>query len=163
VHPLLRGRDVTAWDATASSHILLPHAADDLRNAIPEEELQSRVPATYDYLNEFRVELEARKELQRWGGASYSLFRIRPYTLNCWRVVWPHSSGANLRVAVLPPTDRTVPDQKLVLVPCESGDTAYFIAAVLNSQLLRNLIASSSTLDASPNLTKRIPLPLFDP
>jgi len=163
VHPLLKGADVAAWRVVPSGHILLPHQKGDLRHPIPEEQLRSQWPATYDYLLRFNSQLGARKELLRWGGPWYSLFRIGPYTLGCWRVVWAHSSSARLRAAVLRPDDPCVPDQKLVLIPFDDGAEAYFVCSILNSTVIRGIIADSSGLDASPNLTKRLPLPKYLP
>jgi len=129
---------------------VLPHAVTDLRRAIPEAQLSSRWPATYDYLLRFKRELTNRKELARWGGPWYSLFRIGAYTLGCWRVVWAHSSSANVRAAVLAPTDPSVPDQKLVLIPFEERSQAYFVCAILNSSLMRGMIAGSSGFSPPP-------------
>src|SRR5260370_40516641 len=60
VHPLLKGADVAAWRVVPSGHILLPHQKGDLRHPVPEEQLRSQWPATYDYLLRFSSELGGR-------------------------------------------------------------------------------------------------------
>jgi adenine-specific DNA-methyltransferase len=163
LRPLLRGRDVTAWCAVPSGHIVLPHDPADLRRPVPETVLAGAAPLTYAYLLQFKDLLAARKERQRWRAEVwYALFRIGPYTVDCWRVVWPHSAGTRLRAAVLAPEDRAVPDQKVVLVPFDAPEPALFLCALLNCPVVRRAAAASGGLDASPNLVRRLVLPRYD-
>jgi hypothetical protein len=163
LRPLLRGSDVSAWQATPSGHIVLPHDPSDLRRPVAETDLAQSAPLTYAYLLQFKDLLSSRKELQRWRSEVwYTLFRIGPYTTGRWRVVWPHSAGRRLRAAVLPPDDPTVPDQKVVLVPFDAREPALFLCALLNCPTVRRLVAASAGMDASPNLVRRLPLPRFD-
>jgi hypothetical protein len=163
LRPLLRGRDVTAWRAVPSGHIVLPHHPADLRRPVPETDLAAVAPLTYAYLLQFKDLLASRKERQRWrADAWYALFRIGPYTAGCWRVVWPHSAGTRLRAAVLDPEDPTVPDQKVVLVPFDAPEPALFLCALLNCPVVRRVAAASAGLDASPNLVRRLVLPRYD-
>jgi hypothetical protein len=164
VRPLLRGKDVRAWRATPSDHVILPHDDHDLRKPVPESRLAAEAPMLYEYLTTFKGLLSERKELRRWQSeAWYTLFRIGPYTANCWRVVWPHSANGQLRSTVLGPDDPTVPDQKVVLVPFDHRDPALFLCALLNSSAVRRAAAGSGGMDASPNLVQRLVLPRFDP
>jgi hypothetical protein len=163
LRPLLRGRDVAAWRAVPSGHIVLPHDPADLRRPVPETELARIAPLTYAYLLQFKDLLSARPERRRWRSEVwYTLFRLGPYTAGCWRVVWPHSAGARLRAAVLPPDDPAVPDQKVVLVPFDAPEPALFLCALLNSAPVRRASAHSGGMDASPNLVRRLVLPRFD-
>jgi N-6 DNA methylase len=163
LRPLLRGRDVTAWRAVPTGHIVLPHDPADLRRPVPETELARTAPLTYAYLLQCKDLLTARKERQRWREAVwYALFRIGPYTAGCWRVVWPHSAGARLRAALLAPGDPTVPDQKVVLVPFDTPEPALFLCALLNCPVIARAAAASAGLDASPNLVKRLAFPRYD-
>lgn len=162
VRPLLRGREIKAWRAEPSDAVLVPHDHHDLRRVVPGERLQVQAPKTWRYLRRFESHLRDRKELARWGGEWYSLFRIGPYTAGCWRVVWPHSSGQNLRAAILSADDPTVPDQKVVLLAFDSDLEALFYCALLNSEPIRQLVRGTSGLDASPNIVKRIAMPEFD-
>lgn len=162
VHPLLRGKDICAWRASPSGAVILPHGTD-LRKPIPEEVLAQEAPHTLAYLSAFRGVLEQRRELARWGSDCwYSLFRIGPYTANCWRVVWPHSAGKNLRATLLTPFDRIIPDQKVVIAAFEDRDEALFYCALLNSNTIRKVVANAAGMDASPNLLRRVPLPTWD-
>jgi len=163
LHPLLRGTDIGPWRAEPSRHIVLPHDPADLRRPVAEPELRRTAPRTHSYLMQFQSELAARNELARWGGPWYSLFRIGSYTAAGWRIVWPSSAAGNLRAAVLPPGSRVVPDQKVVLLAVADAEVAFFVAAILNSGLLRSAIANGSGLDASPSLLARIPIPQWNP
>lgn len=163
IRPLLRGRDIKAWHAEPSGHIVVPHAGEDLRKPVPEPELTRVAPLTYGYLARFKDLLASRKEVARWNAKTwYTLFRIGPYTVGCWRVVWPHSSNGQLRAAILAPDDATVPDQKVILVPFDDQDSALFLVALLNSPAVRRFVSKSAGMDASPNLLQRLVLPRFD-
>ncbi|HEY1487066.1 MAG TPA: N-6 DNA methylase, partial [Micromonosporaceae bacterium] len=149
LRPLLRGRDVQAGAARPSGHVLVPHRDDDLRKPVSEAELARAAPDTYAYLSTFKGLLAGRKELARWPAQPwYALFRIGPYTAGCWRVVWPHSANGSLRAAVLAADDRTVPDQKVVLVAFDRKEPALFLAALLNSAVVRAAASASGGLDA---------------
>jgi hypothetical protein len=163
VRPLLKGSDVLAWHAEPSTSIVIPHDPYDLRKPMTVAKLRETAPHTLRYLELFHRELAGRKELARWGGLWYSLFRIGPYTTASWRVVWPTSAGGRMRAAVLSPDDSTVPDQKVVLVPFEEPLPAHFLCSLLNSDVIRRAVRSGSGLDTSPNLTSRLPFPQWNP
>lgn len=164
LRPLLRGRDVGSWRAKPSGHIVLPHDPNDLRRPVAEDQLAHTAPLTYAYLLRYRELLASRKELHRWKAVGwYTLFRIGQYTAQCWRVVWPHSANGQLRAAVLPPDDRAVPDQKVVLLPFDDAEPAMFMCALLNCRAVRRAASRSAGIDASPNLVRRLVLPRFDP
>jgi hypothetical protein len=161
--PLLKGPDISAWHAEPRASIIVPHDPDDLRKPMTPAKLSETAPGALRYLELFRSELAGRKELARWGGEWYSLFRIGPYTAAPWRVVWPTSAGGRMRAAVLSPSDSAVPDQKVVLVPFGEPFPAHFLCSLLNSRVISHAVRSASGLDASPNLTKRLPLPQWNP
>jgi hypothetical protein len=163
VRPLLKGPDISPWHAEPRASIVLPHDPDDLRKPMTPARLSETAPRALRYLELFRSELAGRKELARWGGEWYSLFRIGPYTAAPWRVVWPTSAGGRMRAAVLSPDDSAVPDQKVVLVPFDEPLPAHFLCSLLNSDVIRRAVRSASGLDASPNLTRRLPLPQWNP
>ncbi|MGH3851403.1 MAG: hypothetical protein ACRDRT_17215, partial [Pseudonocardiaceae bacterium] len=159
VWPLLRGRQIKRWCVDAGDHIIVPHDPSDLRRVVHPDGLRSKNPRTWRYLQHFEAQLRDRKELARWGGEWYTVFRIGPYTAGCWRVVWPHSSGQNLRAAVVAPDNPMVPDQKVVLLACDTEGEALFYCALLNSEPVRQLIRGTSGMDASPNIVKRVAMP----
>ena len=139
---------------------MIPHRTDDIRKPVIESELARQAPLTYEYLKRFKDILSGRKEIARWKSEEwYTLFRIGPYTTDCWRVVWPHSSNGRLRSAVLSPSDAAVPDQKVILVPFETKDEALYLCALLNSTVVQSAASRSAGMDASPNLIQRLPLP----
>lgn len=159
LRPLLRGREIEQWTVKPRDYVLVPHDSSDLRRVVPATTLRMSSPQTWRYLRHFESQLKSRKELARWGGEWYELFRIGPYTADCWRVVWPHSSGQNLRAAILRPDEPIVPDQKVVLVAFENENKALFYCGLLNSEPVRQLVRGTSGLDASPNIVKRVTMP----
>ena len=146
VYPLLRGRDVRRWYAAPTYRILLTHREGDRLNAIPEKEMQQRYPKTWAYLKRFEGPLRERSGFKRYftrkdkrgqiveTGPFYSLFNVGDYTFAPWKVVWREQS-AWFTVAVIGPYEdkAVVPDHKLMLVPCEKAQEAYYLGGILNS------------------------------
>lgn len=163
VRPLLKGTGVQPWRTTPSHAVIFPQDPEDVRRALPEHRLIETAPRLHEYLGEFRHQLSSRKELARWGGEWYSIFRVGPYTVDGWRVVWPTSGANRLRAAVVPDGSRLVPDQKVVVVSFDDPHAAFFLAALLNSSIVRRAVLDASALDASPSLLSRLPLPEWNP
>ncbi len=142
VFPLLRGRDVEAWKAVPTIHILLTHDASDAKHAIPEREFKQRFSKGYDFLQHFKPFLLNRPEYKRWGGNGpfYELYRIGDYTFAEWKVVFKEQATSLVAAVVEPYTDDhhlqekpVIPDHKLMLVQTGSREEAHYLCALLNS------------------------------
>jgi hypothetical protein len=172
--PLLRGRDVQAWHAKASAHIIIPHDARDFSQPISLSELK-RSPHTFEFLKQFEKALRKRsgyKQLHKERPEFYVLGNLGNYTLTPYKVVFKDLTEL-FQCAVVEPTDAdgfdgkpVIPDHTLLFLTCESRDEAYFLAGVLNSIPCRAALYSASggvqTQRYFPTDVSRIRLPEFD-
>ncbi len=144
VYPLLRGRDVRRWCANPSLHILMVQDPKT-RRGIDEHVLQQRYPKTWAYLKRFENPLRERSGFKRYftrkqghqvieTGPFYSMFNVGDYTFAPWKVVWREQSAWFTVAVIGPEGDKPViPDHKLMLVPCENAQEAYYLGGLLNS------------------------------
>ncbi|HJU66342.1 MAG TPA: DNA methyltransferase, partial [Gemmatimonadaceae bacterium] len=129
LRPLLRGEGVRSWSAAASRERLVwTHTGSG--SAVPLEQLP---PGAAHWLAPWRRTLQARADgarRHRW----WSLFRTPAAATECARVVWA-DFGRAPRALVLPAGDPTVPLNSCYVVPCQTSEDAFTLAALLNSPL----------------------------
>jgi len=174
--PLLRGRDVQAWHAKASAHILVPHRIEDFSEPTSIAELKRGAPLTFDFLKRFEKPLRKRsgyKQLHKERPEFYVLGNLGNYTLAPYKVVFKDLTEV-FQCAVVGPAAAAglagkpvIPDHTLLFLTCESRDEAYFLGGVLNSIPCRAALYSASagvqTQRYFPTDVSRIRLPEFDP
>jgi adenine-specific DNA-methyltransferase len=113
---------------------------------------------TYDYLSQFRSELEKRSGFRRYftkkkgarSNAFYSIFNFGPENLAPVRVVWA-TMGTFFRAAVVESVDDPIlgkrpPQVKntVIFAPVGTLDEAHYLCALLNSAPLNYLASFSS-------------------
>jgi type II restriction/modification system DNA methylase subunit YeeA len=194
VYPLIRGEDVEKWYVEFKDrYVIVPH---NPRTGQPYRlnEMITRFPKTFSYLNEYRDELKKRtikpflslrdkikkaksqadkeraeEELDK---NFYILDNIGAYTFTPYKVVWGAIAGAitgkavSFACAVVEPINGrpVIPDHSVILVPTETSDKAYYIAGVLNSVVVRSIIASYTyELGQYTHIIDDIKIPKFDP
>jgi len=176
IYPLIRGRDVKKWFGKPSGYIIVPH---DQTTGKPLREGKMKIDysKTFRYLLEFKKELENRSLHKLWGKSMpfYSLYDIGSYTFAPYKVVWKYVAGriagkGMLEVAVISPHrddkigEKTViPNEKLMLIPFDDKEEAYYVAAVLNSSIARLIVAGYTIETAiSTHVVKNVKIPKFD-
>lgn len=167
VYPLLRGRDVHRWRARPSVSIILAQDPDT-RNGFPEAWLRSRLALTHEYLARFEAQLRRRAAFRKYFSASdpfYSMYNVGPYTLAPWKTVWRQQAVVMTAAVVGPLNGRPViPNHKLTLVPAASEDEAHFICAVLNSGVVRRIVAGYALpTGMTAHILDHVRIPRFDP
>ena len=171
VYPLLRGKNVKKWYAKcASKHIILPH--DPTGRPIRIDHLKLKYPHVWEYflsyydalINRsggfFKSRLKNYRTLSLNEAAKisvpfYSVTNNVAAALSPYKVVWKRIAGAitgkavSFASAVVEPLEDkwlgvkpVIPDDSLILVPCNSAEEAYYLAGVLNSTPVRFVIAS---------------------
>jgi len=175
VYPLLRGRDVSRWQAQPSCHIILANLTDRLAG-IPEDVMKLKYPKTFAYLKQFEGDNDSPKRGTLRGRSGYkkyfkptdpfySMYNVGPYTMAPWKVVWREQS-ALFQAAVIGTKDGRIvcPDHKLMLVACEAEEEAFYMVGLLNSSpsvaAIRAYVMSTST---STHVLENIRIPKFDP
>jgi len=147
------------------------------RRGIPEEDLKARYPKTWEYLNRFEPILRERAAFKRYftrrdktgtvvdTGPFYSMFDVGDYTFAPWKVVWRYVAS-DFIVAVTGSREGkpVVPNEKLMLVPCETAEEAFYLGGVLNSSPLRFVVrAFFVETQIAPHVIGRLNIPKYDP
>jgi len=188
VYPLIRGEDVKKWYVEFKDrYIILPHDKDG--EPIPHHVMRTKYPYTYQYFYQFFNDL-----INRSGGflkqklAPYKKYPFNQaekmtvpfyYVMNNvkaslapYKVVWGAIAGAitgkavSFACAVVEPINGrpVILDHSVILVPTETSDKAYYIAGVLNSVVVRSIIASYTyELGQYTHIIDDIKIPKFDP
>lgn len=177
VYPLIRGRDVKMWCGEPAGYMLVPHNA---RTGEPLEKRTMRVdyPQGYTFLATFEDQLELRSIHKLWGKGRpfYSLYDIGSYTFKPYKIMWKYVAGkisgkGQFSVAVIPPVkDKwvgekpVIPNEKLMLIPFDKANEAYFMAAILNFPAIRLAVAGYTIETAiSTHVVKHVKVPNFEP
>jgi len=172
LYPLLRGRDVKRWQAEPSAYIILTHEFGMGLNAIPENEMKTRYPKTYQYLKRFEGVLRERAAYKRYfrpEAPFYSMFDVGDYTFAPYKVVIRQITS-KMQSAVIGKLDdqmlrrvEVMPNHKLLIVGCAIAEEAHYICALLNSRP-PSLFAKQVMLESgySTEILGNIRIPKFD-
>jgi SAM-dependent methyltransferase len=176
LYPLVRGRDVSRWQARSSAYLLNVQDPKE-RRGYDEDWLKTQHPLTYAYLLKFEKILRQRSGFRKYFcdderkpfAPFYSLYNIGEYTLSPYKVCWPELSN-DLRASVAEPAKSTkaknrilVPDHTVVFIPLKDRAEAHYCCALLNSSIGGLIVASYVTLHPSPHVLEHVRLPQFDP
>jgi methylase of polypeptide subunit release factors len=169
VYPLLRGRDVTKWEASPSVHILLTQNPEK-RTGIDETWLKVHLSGTYSFLKQFRDELVARSGYKKFfedaGAPFYTLYNVGPYTMSPYKVGWARED-TSLRCSVFSQSSfgtiskLIIPDQTVQFIDFQNELEAHFVCALLNSSPAV-AVPMCYTTDITTHILKTIGIPEFD-
>jgi len=187
IYPLIRGRDIKKWYVEFKDrYIILP--SDSKGNNLDHTTMRIKYPNAYKYFYQFfndlinrggepyKSKLKPYKNLplekaEKLAPPFYWVFNISP-SLAPYKVVWKNITGAitgkasSFSCAVLNLINNKVaiPNAKLMLIPFENLEEAYYVAGILNSIIARTLI-SSYVIETgiSTHITDTIKIPKFDP
>ncbi|WP_338602788.1 N-6 DNA methylase [Sulfolobus tengchongensis] len=188
VYPLVRGKDIKKWYVDyRDRYIILPHYNNG--KPIPHSTMKVNYPLTWKYFYTFYEDLIKReggflkeelkpyreKGLERAEQITIPFYCVRnnvSASFAPYKVVWKYIAGAisgkasSFECAVVEPIDGKiiVPHEKLMLIPAESPDEAYYIAGVLNSSINRLIVASYVIeTQISTHVVEHIKVPKYDP
>jgi len=191
VYPLVRGKDIKMWKVEfKDTYIILP--VDPEGNDISLKDMIIKYPNTYTYFYNFFSELINRggepyksklepyrkmslKKAEKIAPPFYWVFNVRP-SLKPYKVVWKNIAGeisgkAEFSCAVISSIDDKflgrkilIPNVKLMLVPLENEEEAYYLCGILNSIIVRTIVASYVIeTGISTHILDIITPPKFDP
>jgi SAM-dependent methyltransferase len=193
IFPMARGRDLAAWECKPSGYILLPIdvngrtiSSSELKVKGPGcfkfldkfyEALINRKALPYGpKLAPYRKYHHDRRRAEGLAGVPpYWVFNAAT-ALTPWKVAWKDVSGAITGKGVLeacvigPASDEQVgrkvivPEHVVMFISTPSEDEAHYLAAVLNSCVVK-LVVASYTMERhiGSHLTRYIRIPKFDP
>lgn len=171
IYKALRGRDLLHWKLTPEVWVLCPHTKDTKMYPIPEKTLCAEYPNAYKYLSERKDVLADRNGFAGWEKKIhkdfyYTLQRIGAYTFAPYKVCWSYIAS-DFIIAVAGPDERGMPlfpNDKVVFIPFDEPEPAYFVAGILSSSPFRSAVVSSiSARQISANVIKHYNIPEYDP
>jgi hypothetical protein len=175
LYPLVRGRDVGRWQASASACLL---AVQDpkKRQGYDEDWLKEHDPLTYAYLLRFEKLLRHRSGFRKYfcdergkpQAPFYSLYNIGEYTLTPYKVCWREQAEfltcAVVEGAKLAGKNKVIiPDHKLMFVPLADKCEAHYLCAILNSAATVLVVKSYGIeTQTSTHLLEHVRIPQFN-
>jgi len=190
LYPLVRGQDHKIWYVKPSKHILIP--TNNKGETLQHSKLKVEYPKTYQYFLNFlddlvrrggqpyKSKLEPYRKLEfshaeKTAPPFYWLFNAS-HALSPYKVMWKYVAGkisgkGEFSVAVIEPvTDKylgkkiPIPNEKLMFIPFDNRDEAYYVASVLNSTIAQ-LIVMGYTIETqiSTHVLKHVYVPRFNP
>jgi hypothetical protein len=164
LYPLLRGREISRWNAKSTYLILAPVTPGDESKALPSSILKVKFPGTFQYLKRFESELSDRSGYKKYLSSQpfYAQYNIGPYTFKKVKVVWLRiSNDITAAVAI-----NLVPDNGVTFVPLDDEQEAHFLCALMNSTPVRWAIGKFSVAGTgtwgSPQILTRLGIPRYD-
>lgn len=172
LYPLLKG----AGDFSAC-HL---HLKDELFVFVPNrgivksayddaEIVMSGLKQTSRFFRTYRDLLSKRStyRLRQKGAPYYAIYNVGSYTFAPYKVVWAELS-TTFEAAVITDHDVPlggrkpfVPDHKIYFAEFHDQDMAYFVCGLLNSQLVKEYVASHTIQIQVSNIFKHLSLPKF--
>ena len=165
--PLLRGRDITRWNASPSINILIPQNLSEPSKAIDRKVIEIKYPKAFSFLSYFENELKSRalykKYLEPQKVPFYGIYNIGHYTFSPVKVVWSEV-GHNVQAAVMSTfindtyleAKIIVPDHTVVAVSLNEIEEAHYLCSILNSTPTKFLISGYVVLHPSPHILNNI-------
>lgn len=144
IYPLLKGSDVSIWDAKPSIYMLCPHTIETKMKPVPLEELKEEVPLTVDYLEYFKSELDDRKGFAGWEKENqkenfHSVLRVGEYTFSKYKVIWRYIASDFITAVISNVDDKYIgkkmilPNEKIMYVSTDDEMEAYYLCGILSS------------------------------
>jgi hypothetical protein len=176
IYPLIRGRDVKRYYVVGEfGNIIITHDSTT-GEPLQESKMKIEYPKLYSYLKNFKAELEKRTIKPFLGKKHktpfYRLDNIGRYTFAPYKVVWKRIAGAitgkavSFAAAVVKGAEEgkpIIPDDSLIMIDFNELDEAYYVSAVLNSSIIRLIIASYTyELRQETHITRYVRIPKFD-
>jgi len=168
IYNIIRGRDIQMWYSNVNSNILCLHNSDTKMYPYEEKYVKNNFPLAYNYLLLMKEVLQKRNGFANWEKEIlkkyfYTLQRIGEYTFSRYKVCWKYISDS-FTTCVLTSNDKSIlPNDKVMFIPLESEEEAYYLCGILSSNIVRSYINSLiSKRQISTNIIQSVYIPTFD-
>lgn len=173
VFPFLTGNDLDFWSYSYSKYILCPHTPETKMYPIDKKTLAQH-PFTKHYFDVFKTELEDRKGFTSMDKPIheqffYALQRIGVYTFAKYKVCWRYISKKFTPAVVEYADDRylgvknIIGNEKIISIPFDDKDEAYYICAVISSTPYRKTIENYMVgTQITPSIIGRLNIPKYN-
>ena len=172
VYPLIRGKDIYKWKYKTPYQIITPYTENG--KVIPKKELKIKYESTYNYLynkaNGFEDILKNRgivkkhfSSLKSKENPEYVLYDIGQYTFSKNKVVWKALASGMIATVVSSKKGKIViPDHNVVMIPIEDEDEAYYVAGILNSDIVTKFVNAYISWFFSTHILENMNIPAYD-
>lgn len=175
IFPLLSGRNISKWGINSNTYIVVPHDIEgkSIYTGMNEEMLYQNYPLTFEWLDYFKdVLLRTRIRNGKFYNPKtqpyYRLDNIGPYIHAPFYVVWREQSKNMMSCVTGNMTNeflnnkKILVDSKVLFCPLESEDEAYYLAGMLNSDIVNDIV-TSYTIDIQKgiDILKNIAIPEY--
>ena len=181
IFPMLGGRNIEKWRVKSNEFMIVPHTVQN-KYGIPVSELKRIAPYTNDWLYYFHDELlDSRKQNGKFFNANtqpyYRLDNVGEYTFAPFKVLWKEQTSSMSAVVIgsyydsIPNADKDlfsndkpiVVDSKILMLPLDNIDEAYYICGILNSKDIVNVIDSYAiSTNRGVDVLKYLAIPKYD-
>lgn len=168
VFPFLQPRHLQPWGNNDCAYFVLPqHKAGEDNEA----ELRDNFPLTYAFLKRFAARFAERRSRVFLHKPFYGLFGLGKYTFAPYKVCWvglgfqPKFMVAEERAEAILGNKSLIPDGTIYYMPFADRDTAHFVCALLNSNLVRTFLSArsgKSKRGLSKKVVAQLALPPFN-
>ena len=178
VYPLLRGRDVSYWNASPMAYIALPHDPQELDRPLETSKFRREYPGAYDWFKRHRDVLTTRKTppSRGWnmadGGDDWCRVDGALKHMQTGHTIVVREFGNRPAAALVHErtdfelggrTVRPLIDHKLMLCTVGTRNEALYLVAMINSTPMQDLLESFvNSIAVSPKSLKRLNIPDFD-
>jgi hypothetical protein len=169
VYEVVRGRDLSFWNANAGSLLLCPHTALTRMHPISPAVMRRRFPRVAAYLQMMRPALDARRGFSGWEQTIqektyYAMQRVGEYTFAPYKAAWRYIAD-DFIVAVIGPDAAGRPrlcNDKVMYLAFDYETEAYFVCGMLSSDPVRWRVVSTMTgTQISTSALRGVSLPAF--
>lgn len=168
IYPYIKSRHIIKYGLLGHELHLVP-----IKNANEdnENEISSKYPNSYDYLQENKETLENRSSSWLDKGTFYNVFGIGDYTWSEYKVAWcrlgwkPHFSVISSVTDEDVGEKKVIPGDHYMFIPTDNKNEAYFLTALLNSSVYQRTledIASEGKSSLSKKVVSRLNLPKWE-
>lgn len=177
VYPMVGGRNIEKWGINSNLYMVVPHynSGKSIYSGIPENELKTRFPKTFEWLNYFhdvllKTRITSGKFFNKETQPFYRLDNVGPYTFQKYHVVW-REQNKNMVSCVVSEIDcehlgnkAVVFDSKVLFCPLDNEDEAHYLCALLNSEVITKIIDSYTiSTNRGIDVLKNIKISKYDP
>lgn len=176
IYPLVRGKDIQKWRYKLPLNIVVPYH-ENMKEVYTKQELYEKYPLTYKYFynhyysKEFIEILLNRATYKKHYGhiykgeayPEYVLYNIGSYTSAPFKVIWKALQQKGMAATVISSSRNKliIPDHNLLMIPLYNEEEAYYVAAVLNSEIVGEFIDSYISWFKSSHILSHIKIPEF--
>ena len=172
VFPLVRGKDIYKWKYETPYKIIIPYKNDG--KVIPLKELKVKYVNTYNYFYNsnygFIDILKNRGIIKKHynypnniGVPEYVLYDIGDYTFSKYKVVWKALADGMVSTVLSTKDEKVViPDHNVVMIPTNDENEAYYLAGILNSEIVTKFVNAYISWFFSTHIVENLNIPKYD-